>query len=104
MKNFIIESWDAIMNNERNPLRHLDVAAQHFAMQMLGWMWSMVFSLIFLSIYQFGITWMVHLLFFAGMALTVAIFKVADDESSPSDRLTLSGKGRQSIWQLDTEA
>jgi hypothetical protein len=104
MKDFIIDSWDAIMNNQHNPLRHLDVASQHFVMQVLGWMWSMIFSLTFFSIYQFGITWMLHLVVFAGMALTVAIFKVADQaQPQLAERLELS-HGNQCVWKIDTEA
>ena len=50
MKDFMLENWDSLMNNQHNPLRHLDLASQHVVMQALGWMWSMVFSLMFLSI------------------------------------------------------
>jgi hypothetical protein len=82
MKKFIVDSWDAVMNSERNPLRHLDIASQHFVMQALGWMWSMIFSLMFFSIYQFGITWMLHMLFIAGMALTVSVFKTAERKAA----------------------
>lgn len=81
MKKFIVDSWDAIMNSERNPLRHLDIASQHIVMQALAWMWSMVFSLMFFSIYHFGITWMLHMLFIAGMALTVSAFKMAEKKA-----------------------
>ena len=104
MKAFVISSWDAIMNNKYNPLRHLDVASQHFVMQVLGWMWSMIFSLSFFSIYHFGITWMLHLALFAGMALTVAIFKVADDaEPSFNEPMELT-QGSQCVWKMDSEA
>ena len=50
MKKFIVNCWNAVMDNRRNPLSHLDLASQHYFMQVLGWMWSMVFSLSFLSI------------------------------------------------------
>ncbi len=82
MKKFIVDSWDAVMNSEHNPLRHLDIASQHIVMQALAWMWSMIFSLMFFSIYQFGITWALHMLFIAGMALTVSMFKVAEKEAA----------------------
>ena len=45
MKRFLNDCWAAVMDNQRNPLRHLDMASQHYFMQVLGWMWSMVFSL-----------------------------------------------------------
>ena len=40
MKEFMTESWSAVMDNRRSPLRHLDLASQHYFMQVLGWMWS----------------------------------------------------------------
>ena len=75
MKQFIVGCWEAVMDNQHNPLRHLNLASQHYFMQVLGWMWSMVFSLTFLSIFHFCLTWMAHLLLFAGVAMTVAIFR-----------------------------
>ncbi len=90
MKKFIVDSWDAVMNSERNPLRHLDVASQHVVMQALAWMWSMVFSLMFFSIYQFGITWALHVLFIAGMALTVSVFKNAERNASAQTAVSAS--------------
>lgn len=86
MKEFIVNSWDAVMNNEHNPLRHLDIASQHVVMLALGWMWSMVFSLMFFSIYQFGITWALHLLPISGIALTVSVFKQAEKQQAERDR------------------
>jgi hypothetical protein len=55
MRNAVVETWDALMDNRINPLRHMEMASQHYFMQVLGCMWSMVFSLTFLSIYHFGI-------------------------------------------------
>lgn len=43
MKEAIENTWKAVMDNRHNPLRHLDLASQHYLMQVLGWMWSMVF-------------------------------------------------------------
>ncbi len=89
MKKFIVDSWDAVMNSERNPLRHLDIASQHIVMQALAWMWSMIFSLMFFSIYQFGVTWMLHMLFIAGMALTVSVFKMAERKAAMQPARTI---------------
>ncbi len=80
MKTFIVNSWDAVMNSERNPLRHLDMASQHYLMQILGWMWSMVFSLAFLSIFHFHYVWGAHILMAAGICFTVAVFKEAEKQ------------------------
>jgi hypothetical protein len=105
MKSFIADCWDTVMNGERNPLRHLDMASQHYFMQVLGWMWSMVFSLSFLSIFHFGYVWMGHLLLIGGVAMTVAVFREAERRSSqavPVER-ELSGASR-CVWKLDSEA
>ena len=105
MKAFIVSSWEAIMDNRKNPLHHLDLATQHYFMQVLGWMWSMVFSLSFLSIFQFGLVWLGHLLVFGGMAMTVAVFREAEKQREqaalPSPGLSAAS---QCVWKLDSEA
>ncbi len=105
IKKMIIENWNAVMDNQHNPLRHLDMASQHYFMQVLGCMWSMVFSLSFLSIFEFGLTWLAHLLVIGGTAFTVAVFKEAEKQNSD----TLLGKQNLStssscVWKLDSEA
>lgn len=105
MKEFIVSSWEAVMDNRRNPLRHLDLASQHYFMQVLGWMWSMVFSLAFLSIFHFGYVWMAHLLVFGGIAFTVSVFREAEKQRGglPVTRQPLSQSSR-CVWKLDSEA
>ena len=105
MKTFIIGTWEALMDSRRNPLRHLDLASQHYTMQVLGWMWSMIFSLSFLSIFQFGYVWAAHLLLFGGMAMTVAVFRQSEHgatvEVTPPSHI---GRSSATIWKLDSEA
>jgi hypothetical protein len=105
MKEAIDNTWKAVMDNRHNPLRHLDLASQHSLMQVLGWMWSMVFSISFLSIYQFGYVWMAHLLVFGGAAMTVAVFRNAErmeeERLQPSRELSSASR---CVWQLDREA
>jgi hypothetical protein len=105
MKHFIASCWSAVMDNQHNPLRHLDLASQHYFMQVLGWMWSMVFSLSFLSIYNFGLVWMAHLLVFGGVAFTVAVFRESEKRLAEIEAATneLSGASR-CVWKLDSEA
>lgn len=107
MVKHIVHSWDAIMDNSRNPLRHLDLASQHYFMQVLGWMWSMVFSLSFLSIMQFGITWLLHLLLFGGVAMTVALFREAERKQLARAKLSDDEKfsaASRCVWNLENEA
>lgn len=93
------------MDSRHNPLRHLDLAGQHYFMQVLGWMWSMVFSLSFLSIFHFGVVWAAHLLVFGGCAMTVAIFREGEKQRrempAPVQEL---GNASRCVWKLDTEA
>ena len=104
MKSFIISSWDAVMDSRHNPLRHLDLASQHYIMQVLGWMWSMVFSLSFLSIFQFGLTWGAHVLLIAGVAMTVAVFKEAGKKQlTVAPQHSFSSSSR-CVWKTDSEA
>jgi hypothetical protein len=105
MKETIVDSWNAVMDNQHNPLRHLDLASQHYFMQVLGWMWSMVFSLSFLSIFEFGLTWLAHLLVIGGIAFTVAVFREAEKQSADAllGKPPLSDSSR-CVWKLDSEA
>jgi hypothetical protein len=104
MKKLIINSWDAVMDNRYNPLRHLDPASQHFMMQVLGWMWSMIFSLSFLSIFYFSVVWMAHLLLLGGVALTVATFRQAEKQSLETNSRLRAGAAPACVWMLDKEA
>lgn len=105
MKQFIAECWTATMDADHNPLRHLDLASQHYFMQILGWMWSMVFCLSFLSIFSFGAVWLGHALVFGGIAFTVAVFREGEKQrraaKAPADQLSASSS---CVWKLDSEA
>lgn len=92
------------MDNELNPLRHLGLASQHVLMQILGWMWSMVFCLSYLSIYQFGITWLPHMLFIGGAFFTIGLFKESEKMAlQPVEAAPLS-QGANCVWDLEKEA
>jgi hypothetical protein len=105
MKDAICASWNVVMDNRHNPLRQLDLASQHYFMQVLGWMWSMVFSLSFLSIFQFGYVWMAHLLFFGGAAMTVAVFRNAEKKAEVNQvPIRVLSSASKCVWQLDIEA
>jgi len=102
---FVEANYSALMNHRHNPLRHLDLASQHYFMQVLGWMWSMIFSLSFLSIFSFSFVWMGHLLVFGGLALTVAIFREAEKQNPDAvDAMTDVRHDMRCVWQLNSEA
>jgi hypothetical protein len=104
MKDFVLNSWNAVMDNGRNPLRHLDLASQHYFMQVLGWMWSMVFSLTFFSIFEFGITWAAHVMVLAGICMTVAVFREAEKRQVASTEVLELSRGARCVWRLREEA
>ena len=104
MKKYFLNSWDFIMDNRYNPLRIMDMASQHYFMQVLAWMWSMVFSMSFLSIFHFQIVWLAHVLFVSGLFVTVTVFRHAESRR-PRKLATLElSKGSKCVWQLDREA
>ena len=104
MRRFIVNSWDAVMDNRYNPLRSLDLATQHYFMQVLGWMWSMVFSLVFLSIFHFGLTWLAHVFVIGGIAMTVSLFREADKAAARAAEATVLSSASRCVWKLDSEA
>lgn len=105
MKQFVVDSWNLVMDSRHNPLRHLDLPTQHYFMQVLGWMWSMVFSLAFLSIFQFGFVWLAHLLVIGGVAMTVAVFRAAEAEHEAALQPVKDySAASRCVWQLDNEA
>jgi len=96
-------AWNSIMDHRFNPLKHLDVRSGHFLMQVLSWMWSMIFSVSFLSIYVFGYVWLAYLLLIGGIFVTFSIFKRADtrrQQLAPAPHLSRASK---CVWQMDRE-
>jgi hypothetical protein len=77
MRQFIYDSWEGIMNHQRNPLRHIpDLQVRHMTMQVLAFIWSAVFALyIAESIFVFGISAFAHLFFILAIVITVGTFK-----------------------------
>ncbi|CAD7838668.1 MAG: hypothetical protein [Olavius algarvensis Gamma 3 endosymbiont] len=104
MNKQIAMTWKAVMDHRFNPLRHLDVRSGHYLMQVLSWMWSMIFSVSFLSIHYFGYVWVAHLLVIGGVFVTLAIFKRAENRREQiTPALYLSGASK-CVWQMDREA
>tara|TARA_Y100000361_G_C10902958_1_gene210016 strand:- start:158 stop:451 length:294 start_codon:yes stop_codon:yes gene_type:complete len=78
MNKFIYDSWNVVMNSEHNPLRNIpDTNTRHLVMQLLAWMWCIIFSMYIGSITVFGISALLHSILIAGIVVTVATFEVA---------------------------
>jgi hypothetical protein len=83
MREFIYDSWNGIMNADVNPLKHIpDINTRHMVLQVLAWMWCIVFSMYVGSIFVMGVTMIVHVIFLAAIVITVATFEAAKNNSS----------------------
>ena len=78
MTKIVHDTWQSVMNHERNPLRHIpDLNTRHMVMQVLAWMWCIIFSMYFGSMWVFGITAIAHVFILAAIVITVATFETA---------------------------
>ena len=83
MREFIYDSWNGIMNADINPLKHIpDINTRHMVLQVLAWMWCIVFSMYVGSIFVMGVTMILHVIFLAAIVITVATFEAAKNNSS----------------------
>ena len=74
----IKQTWALVMDSERNPLRHIpDINTRHMVMQVLAWMWCIIFSMYIGSIAAFGISASIHALLIAGVFITLGTFETA---------------------------
>ena len=74
----MIDIWNMIMDWRYNPLRHIpDTNTRHLVMQMLAWMWCIIFSMSVGSIVVFGISALAHALLIAGIFITAGVFETA---------------------------
>ena len=74
----IKQTWALIMDSEKNPLRHIpDINTRHMVMQVLAWMWCIIFSMYIGSIAAFGISASIHALLIAGIFITLSTFETA---------------------------
>jgi len=81
VKEVVYNTWNSIMDHNANPLRNIpDLNTRHMVMQVLAWMWCIVFSMYFSSMWVFGITAIAHLIVLAAIAITVGTFSVAKNK------------------------
>ena len=63
---------------EHNPLRHIpDMNTRHMIMQVLAWMWCIVFGIMVGSWTMFSISAVAHVAVIAGICITVGVFETA---------------------------
>ena len=74
----VLNVYHLIMDSRYNPLRYIpDNNTRHLVMQMLAWMWCIIFSMWVGSIVVFGISAIAHALLIAGVFITAGVFETA---------------------------
>ena len=74
----MISVYNLVMDSRHNPLSNIpDTTTRHLVMQMLAWMWCIVFSMWLGSIVVFGVSAAVHAVLLAGIFVTVGVFETA---------------------------
>lgn len=78
VRTLIVNSWNSVMDHRMNPLSQIpDLQTRHLVMQVLAWMWCIIFSMSLGSVLTFGISAIAHTLLIAGIVVTVGTFTVA---------------------------
>ena len=78
MREFIFNSWNVVMDHEKNPLSNIpDFSTRHMIMQVLAWMWCIVFAIIVGSMWAGVFSMMLRTLLLGAIAITVATFETA---------------------------
>ena len=106
MREFIYDSWNGVMNMDRNPLRHIpDLSTRHMVLQILAWMWCIVFSFLVGSYWVFGVSTIAHVFLLGAIAVTVGTFETAKRRPHAFDTLSgfrSHGRARTyTIWRDD---
>ena len=74
----MIKLYNLVMDSRHNPLSNIpDTTTRHLVMQMLAWMWCIVFSMWVGSIVVFGVSATIHAILLAGVFVTVGVFETA---------------------------
>ena len=78
MREFVYDSWNGVMDANKNPLRHIpDLNTRHMVLQVLAWMWCICFSMWVGSMWVFGFTAIAHVFILAAIVVTVGTFETA---------------------------
>ena len=98
--------YKMIMDSKFNPLSNIhDVTIRHLIMQLLAWMWCIVFSFLVGSFWAFGISTIAHVLLLGAIAVTVGTFETAKRRPHAFDTLSgfrSHGRARTyTIWRDD---
>ena len=74
----MIKLYNLIMDSKHNPLSYVpDTNTRHMVMQLLAWMWCIIFGMSVGSVTVFGISAIAHALLIAGVFITAGVFETA---------------------------
>ena len=78
MRQWVYDCWNSVMDYEKNPLSAIpDFSTRHMVMQILAWMWCIVFAIIVGSMWAGVMSMVIHTLLLGAIAVTVATFETA---------------------------
>ena len=100
MRELIFDSWNGVMNADINPLKHIpDLQVRHMVLQVLAWMWCIVFSMYVGSFWIMGVSMVAHALVLAAIVVTVGTFEVAKTNPGFFKKFPTSTPSRaRTIW------
>jgi hypothetical protein len=79
----MIKLYNLIMDSKHNPLSYIpDTNTRHMVMQLLAWMWCIIFGMSVGSVTVFGISAIAHALLIAGVFITAGVFETAKRKPS----------------------
>ena len=74
----MVKTYKLIMDSKYNPLANIpDLNTRHMVMQILAWMWCIIFSAAVGSFVVFGISLIAHVLLISGIVITMSTFSIA---------------------------
>ena len=74
----MIKLYKLIMDSRYNPLSHItDMVVRHMVMQILAWMWCIIFAMSLGSVTVFGVSAVAHTLLIGGIFITAGVFETA---------------------------
>jgi hypothetical protein len=92
MRDFVLDSWNSVMDYEKNPLSNIpSLPVRHMIMQVLAWMWVIAFTIATGTWAYAGINAAVHTVLITAIVVTVAVFESA--KRKPSVFGAYSGRG-----------
>ncbi|MEO7551914.1 MAG: hypothetical protein ABIT09_12330 [Croceibacterium sp.] len=91
MTKLIVFLWDYLFDHEVSPLRNIpNLGVRHLVLQMLGWMWSIAFSIAISSYTLMAFSLVGHIALFGAAAITVATYTSA--AKRPQTFMSLAGR------------